>query len=540
MKKAVIYARFSCSNQTEQSIDGQLRVCRDYAKRNDILIVGQYIDRAKSGTTDARPSFQQMINDSAKNDWDYVLVYKLDRFSRDKYDTAIYKKKLKDNGIKVISATENIPDTPEAIIFESVIEGFAQYYSAELSQKVKRGLNESYLKGLFTGGTQLLGYDLIDKKNYINEYEKNIVIEIFQKFADGYNALEIAQSLKKRNILNKNGKEISDKVIYKMLANPKYNGRAIHDGVTYTNIYPKIVDDELWAKVEDIHIRNRIRRGVNYANSPFILTGRLTCGECGTHMIGVGSTNKVGKRYHYYSCRAHGYNKKCPNKVIPKDWLEGIVLEATYKLFKDIGLMERIVEYECDLLNNSVEDENTLIVLEKQRDIVQKQLENVTNAISNGVLTDSVLDTLRQHETKLNELNEAINKERIKIETQITPEQVTSYIETAMLGDSEETLHFKKKIVKNHIKEIVIYKDKIVITYYLTTPTTPDRDSSDKIGDVEIYTDEAAYEKAASFSFNITLKSKYKVPQHAHNKFLRKYRPIVYIRKGVFFVIVPR
>ena len=170
MKKAVIYARFSCSSQTEQSIEGQLRVCKEYAKRNDILILREYIDRAKSGTTDARPSFQLMMKDCVKHEWDYVLVYKLDRFSRDKYDSAVHKHTLKQNGIKVISATEHIPDSPEAIIFESVLEGFAQYYSAELSQKVKRGLKESYLKGHFTGGQQLFGYDVKDKKNVINEY----------------------------------------------------------------------------------------------------------------------------------------------------------------------------------------------------------------------------------------------------------------------------------------------------------------------------------------------------------------------------------
>ena len=124
MRKAVIYARYSCDKQSEQSIEGQLRVCEEYAKRNDILILNTYIDQAMSGTNDNRPDCRKMIKDSANHTFELVLVYKLDRFSRNKYETAIHKKTLRDNGVKVISAMENIPDTPEVIILESLLEGF--------------------------------------------------------------------------------------------------------------------------------------------------------------------------------------------------------------------------------------------------------------------------------------------------------------------------------------------------------------------------------------------------------------------------------
>lgn len=131
MKSVVIYARYSSDNQTEQSIEGQLRVCNEYARTHDMLVIRTYIDRAMTGTNDNRPDFRNMIADSAKRDFDCVLVYKFDRFSRNKYETAIHKKTLKDNGVKVVSATEYIPDTPEAIIFEGMLEAMAQYYSVE-------------------------------------------------------------------------------------------------------------------------------------------------------------------------------------------------------------------------------------------------------------------------------------------------------------------------------------------------------------------------------------------------------------------------
>ena len=126
METAVIYARYSSDNQTEQSIEGQLRVCQEYAKNNDILLLDTYIDRAMTGTNDNRADFQRMLKDSARNHWDYVLVYKIDRFSRNKYETAIHKKTLKDNGTRLLSATEYIPDSPEGIILESMLEGFEQ------------------------------------------------------------------------------------------------------------------------------------------------------------------------------------------------------------------------------------------------------------------------------------------------------------------------------------------------------------------------------------------------------------------------------
>ena len=145
----VIYARYSSDNQREESIEGQLRECNDFAKRNDITIIDSYIDRAFSATTDKRPAFQKMIKDSAKNMFDVIIVQKLDRFARNRYDSARYKAQLRKNGVKVISANENISEGSEGIILESVLEGMAEYYSADLSEKVIRGLTENAMKCKF-------------------------------------------------------------------------------------------------------------------------------------------------------------------------------------------------------------------------------------------------------------------------------------------------------------------------------------------------------------------------------------------------------
>ena len=146
--KAVIYARYSAGpKQTDQSIDGQVRVCRKYCEEHGMEVVDIYADRHITGKTDARPEFQRMIRDSAFGKFDAVCVYKTDRFSRNKLDSVVYKKQLKDNGVKLCYAAEAIPEGPEGIILESLMEGLAEYYSAELAQKIRRGMYETALKG---------------------------------------------------------------------------------------------------------------------------------------------------------------------------------------------------------------------------------------------------------------------------------------------------------------------------------------------------------------------------------------------------------
>lgn len=245
MKTAVIYARYSSDSQTEQSIEGQLRVCNEYAKSNDIVILDTYIDRAMTGTNDNRPDFQRMLKDSCQREWDFILVYKFDRFSRNKYETAIHKKTLKDNGVKVISAMEYIPDSPEAIILESMLEGYAEYYSAELSQKVKRGMNETRQKGNFTGGYVLYGYKVENHKVKIDEEKAEIIKYIFEQYAMGVYVKDIIKALTNRGILNR-GKPFARNTIYNILKNEKYAGIYRHGDEVFENIYPKIVPQDIY------------------------------------------------------------------------------------------------------------------------------------------------------------------------------------------------------------------------------------------------------------------------------------------------------
>ena len=256
LKTAVIYARYSCDAQTEQSIEGQLHVCKEYAEKNDLLVVDEYIDRATTGTNDNRAAFQQMLADSKRRQWSVVIVYKLDRFARNMYESVINRKKLSDNGVCLVSAMENIPDTPEGKLFQAVIEGFNEYYSEDLRQKVNRGLRESWIKGNATGGIPPFGYVIKDKKYVIDETEADAVREIFRKYSQGFKANSIANDLKERNVRRKNGKLVDQKYVYVILHDKRYTGVVTHKGEEYYNIFPPIITKEVWSQVNAINEEN--------------------------------------------------------------------------------------------------------------------------------------------------------------------------------------------------------------------------------------------------------------------------------------------
>ncbi len=326
MKTAVIYARYSSDSQTEQSIDGQLRVCTEYAKNNDILVLNTYIDRAMTGTNDNRPDFQRMIKDSSRKEWNYVLVYKFDRFSRNKYETAMHKKTLKDNGTKVISATEFVPETPEGIILESMLEGYAEYYSAELSQKIRRGNNESRRKGNLTGGKLPYGYKNVDKKAVIIPEQAEVIRYIYERYAIGVFVKDIIAELTSKGIMY-NGKKFLPNTVYTILRNERYSGIYHFNGEVFDNIYPQIVDTETFNKVRDKISLNKY--GKRSEEISYLLKDKIVCGYCGKSIIGENGTARNGERKYYYKCC--GRKKRttdCNKQAVRKEVLESIVLDA--------------------------------------------------------------------------------------------------------------------------------------------------------------------------------------------------------------------
>lgn len=256
--KGVIYARYSSDNQREKSIEGQLRECKAFAEKNDIKIVETYIDRAFSVRTDRRPDFQRMIKDSEKNTFDVVLVWKLDRFARNRYDSAHYKSILKRNGVKVISATEIISQGAEGILLESLLEGYAEYYSAELSEKVTRGLTVNALKCKYNGGTLPIGY-MINSEQYfqIDPLTAPAVLDAFKHYADGASMREITDEMNLKGVRTKRGGKISINSVTRMLHNRKYIGEYRYNDIVHPNGIPAIVPEDLFNRVQERMVANK-------------------------------------------------------------------------------------------------------------------------------------------------------------------------------------------------------------------------------------------------------------------------------------------
>ena len=312
---AVIYARYSSSSQQEQSIDGQIRVITEFAEKQGYRIIDTYIDRAMTGRNDDRPDFQRMIADSFHKHFDYVIVYKLDRFSRSRYDSAVHKRTLRNNWVKVISATEAISDTPEGIMFESIIEGYAEYYSLELAAKIRRGLKESRIKGNFTGGGKTYGYDIVNKKFIINERETEIVRKIFTDCSKGILLKDIAKELNEQGHKTKANTPWSANAVSRILNNERYCGIVRIDDEVYDSIVPPIIDEELYKKV-GVNMGANSRRTAHFRTpETFYLSGKLFCMHCSRPMNGESGTGKTSV-YYYYKCQSLSANHSNVRKAL--------------------------------------------------------------------------------------------------------------------------------------------------------------------------------------------------------------------------------
>lgn len=465
MKTAVIYARYSSDSQTEQSIEGQLRECEEYAKKNNILILGTYIDRAMTGTNDNRPDFQRMIKDSSRKEWDYVLVYKLDRFSRNKYETAIHKNTLKNNGVKVLSAMENIPDTPEGIILESMLEGMNQYYSAELSQKVKRGMRETRLKGLYQGGGLPYGYKVVDRKIVIDETKAETVRFMFRQYANGGYVREIIDDLTSKGILYK-GKPFATNTVYGILKNEKYSGSYMHGDEVVDNMYPRLINKDLFDTVRQKVDKNKF--GKRSVKVEYLLRNKLICGYCGKPISADTGTARNGEVRRYYKCIGRKkYNNGCQKTQVRKEDLEECVVNAIIQEMSKPETMDAIVAKLMQLQNADESANSSLTMLLNEKQGVERSLANLVSAIENGIVSNTTNKRLHDLEKQQEELERQILVERSKQSVKVPESEIRRFYAQALKAES-------RALINLLIKEIVLYNDKIEIHYNNPTTKSPD------------------------------------------------------------------
>ncbi len=453
----VIYARYSSDNQREESIDGQIRECRAFAKRNDIHIVGTYIDRALSAKTDNRPDFQKMIKDSSKHEFDCIIVWKLDRFARNRYDSAHYKNILKKNNVRVISATEAISQGAEGILLESVLEGMAEYYSVELAEKINRGLTENALKCKYNGGSLALGYTTDKEQNYhINPDTAPIVREIFERYKAGMTQGEIAKALNNKGLRNQRGTKFNINSIARILSNRRYIGEYIYSNTVIPNGIPAIISRELFDDVQEILVKNKKAPAKHKAEDDYLLTTKLYCGKCMSFMVGESGTSKTGLRYSYYKCITAKRKKTCDKKAIKKDWIENIVVQQIKETLLDQTLIDELIDGILNLLN---QENNIIPILKKELAEVDKSINNIVAAIEQGIFTKATKQRLDELESRKEQLEIQIIEENITQPT-LTRNQLKFWFERLKKLNPNK-LEDRRRLIDTFVNSIIVYDDRI-------------------------------------------------------------------------------
>ncbi len=460
--KAVIYARYSSDSQREESIEGQIRECTEYAERNGFTLLCSYVDRALSARTDDRPDFQRMILDSEKRLFDVVLVWKLDRFSRDRYDSAHYKHILKKNGVRVMSVKENISDGPEGIILESILEGYAEYYSAELSEKIQRGQTENALKCKYNGGSIPLGYCVNEEqKLQIDPITAAIPIEIFTRYDNGESIKEIVDTLNSRGLKTKNGNKFRINGVSAILNNRKYIGEYKYRDILTPDGIPALIDKELFDRVHERMAKNKRAPARKKAEDEYLLTTKLFCGTCERLMAGEsGTSGTKGVKYHYYKCGGAKRHLGCKRKAIKKWWIERVVvLQTVSRVLKDKEI-ERIANA---LLKMQEQEDTTIPAMQTQLKECDKAIENMLNAIQSGILTESTKERLEQLEEQRRKLRVAIMQAQIR-RPKYTKEQIINWINRFKNGNPNDR-EYQRQIIDTFVNSVYVFDDKLVFTY---------------------------------------------------------------------------
>lgn len=453
----VIYARFSSHSQTEQSIEGQLKECYRYAEQQNYIVVGEYIDRAISGKfADNRTEFLKMIADSDKHTFEGVLVYQLDRFARNRYDSAIYKSKLKKNGVRVLSAKENITDDASGILIEGVLESMAEYYSVELAQKINRGMAINAEKCLSNGSNPGLGFKVnkSDRTFYVDEDEAAIVREIFERYAAGETKTEIIRDMQRRKVKTSLGKEFSNNSLSRMLTNKRYIGYYIYKGVETPGGMPRILEDDLFYRVQEIMNRNKNAPARTHGEGEYILTTKLFCGHCKEMMVGYGGTGKSKKQYHYYICK-NARKKKCDKKIVSKSYIENRVIEECLKMLTDdkMKYIAKMVAAEC----NKSPDNISVKELKKAIKEVDNAIENLWKGIEQGQSVDMLTERLHKRQAEKAELEEQLAVENNK-KVNLSEAQILAFLDYICEMPLDD-IQKRKAIINIFVHSIYLYDD---------------------------------------------------------------------------------
>ncbi|URZ07567.1 recombinase family protein [Clostridium felsineum] len=480
MLKGVTYNRFSSNMQREESIDAQIRFNHDYAKRNNIEVMKDYIDEAISGKTDDRPGFQKMLEDAKLGMFDVVICHKVDRFARNRIESAINKYNLRKCNIKVLFSGQAIDDSPEGQLMEGILESFAEYYSLNLAKETMKGLRENAYKCKFNGGYVPFGFsiDPETKKYLINTNEAPYVQMIFKMFVNGTKYKDIIKTLDDLGITTRFGRKFTEPTLHDLLCNEKYagiytfnkrtsrsidgkrNGRLKKSDEEIISIpggIPQIIDTDTFIQAQEkLCLKKRTTR----AKEIYLLSGLIYCGSCGKPYCGNRKHNGFGKIYTMYRC-----NGRCENKEIDKDFLEEMVFtNLINNIFSKKALKELSKKLNEYLKSKRQSENKKLEVLSSKLKEISFEQNNIVNAIAKGYDNPIFKKRLSELDAESKNIKYEYDILKIKLDSQaITPNRIDKILQDQRTYVLNKNLVEVKKFIASYVDSIIVYENDIEI-----------------------------------------------------------------------------
>lgn len=464
-KTAVAYARYSSAGQRDVSIDQQLADIRAYAEKYGYRVVHEYADHAKSGfkNSAARAAFQSMLAAAPSGSFDTVIAWKVDRFGRNREESALYKKDLRQYGVSVVYAMEHIPAGAAGVLTEGMLESIAEWYSRNLAENVSRGMNDNARKAIYNG-TKILGYRVGPDGHYvIDEEQAAVVRRIFDLYISGYSAVSIASELGAAGVQSARGRKLTSDVVLRIISAEYYKGVYRWGDVRVPGGMPVIIPEETWEEAQ--RMKTKTARHVEKSPADFLLTGKVFCGLCGKPMVGDSGKSRNGTIHYYYNCTGHksraGYSRTCDKHPVRKDELEDAVLDFIYDHCLNGEEQEKIADVIIKAQEES-ESKSPRAALASELKETEKKISNINDAIENGIWNSSTAVRLKTLEDAAEHLRASIAELDFTRSQLLDKDRILFFLSRMAKYDRNNPAR-RRQLIEMFINSVFVFEDKLHI-----------------------------------------------------------------------------
>ena len=460
-RTAVAYARYSSAGQRDVSIEQQLADIRAFAKREGYTLVHEYADHARSGfkNASARTAFQSMMAAAETGTFDTVLCWKVDRFGRNREESALFKGRLRRFGVHVLYAMEPIPEGSAGVLLEGMLEATAEWYSRQLSENVTRGMTDNAMKCLYNG-TKVLGYLRGPDGRYaIQPEEAELVRHIFDQYSSGVSAARICRELNAHGLRTSRGKAWQPESLLRVISNERYTGVYIWGDIRVQDGMPAIIDKVTFEEAQ--RMKRKTGRHIDQGAVDYLLTGKAFCGHCGSAMIGDSGTSKSGTRHYYYSCQSRKSRNGCNKKSLQKDYLESCVVDYVLDHVLSDAQIKKTADAVMALQLEELKS-SPLSAMEAERDEILKQIENINTAIAAGIWSTSTVTKLRELESSAETLRISCETLKYSQAQLLDRDRVLFFLHQFTKGDRNDPL-LRRHLIDTFINAVYVYDDHLKI-----------------------------------------------------------------------------